>query len=110
MNTTFLETQEDKRWIKEVFGIDMEADGCVCAILYGSQDSPEKIEFFKENRHGREPDKIWHPFRRDFLVRHEKHYSLIVRAKDEEEAIKRAFEKDLGEWQDGDSCTDVEEQ
>jgi len=44
---TFLDTTEDLEWLRDVHGIDTK--GIVCAILYGNEDSPEKIEAFAVN-------------------------------------------------------------
>jgi hypothetical protein len=54
---TFLETKDDMLWLKEVHEID-NAPEYACAILYGKEDYPDKVELFKENNIRCIPD-VW---------------------------------------------------
>ncbi len=47
MTTTFLEDPDDIIWLSQVHGIP--TDGVVCALLYGNEDCPDKVQTFTEN-------------------------------------------------------------
>lgn len=49
MKTIFLETKDDLNWLRDVHGV--EISGCECAILYGNEDAPRKVETYTNN-HG----------------------------------------------------------
>lgn len=46
---TFLESPEDMAWIAELY--EPTASSYACAILYGNEDWPDKIELYATNHH-----------------------------------------------------------
>ena len=44
---TYLDDQEGLSWLMEVHGVNTL--GAACAILYGNEDSPERVEVFSQN-------------------------------------------------------------
>lgn len=46
---TFLNSTEDLTWLHEVHNIS--TDGYVCAILYGNEDAPDKVELFTRDHY-----------------------------------------------------------
>ena len=60
MRQTYLDTPEDMQWLRDVHCQDMPAD-MSCAILYGNEDAPEKVEAWRVNNphHQAPADYAW---------------------------------------------------
>lgn len=52
---TFLNTKEDLDWLQEVHKMPVQAGGYVCAILYGNEDAPSKVELFVRDHYKCKP-------------------------------------------------------
>lgn len=51
----FIETLEDLDWLQTVHNISVRSAGYTCAILYGNEDSPSKVELFAKNHYKSKP-------------------------------------------------------
>lgn len=65
MHVADLETEDDRKWLKEVHGID--SAGYAKAILTGNEDSPTKVELYARD-HYQCPPKTYEPNDEGVLV------------------------------------------
>lgn len=49
MTTTYIWTDDEKRWLKESHLPEVALDSYAVALLYGNEDSPRKVELYEKN-------------------------------------------------------------
>lgn len=52
-NFSFIDTQEDLNWLRDVHGVDIT--GIVAAEIHGNEDCPERVCTYKRNDYQERP-------------------------------------------------------